>query len=111
MHYYDSNGLVDGEVPAGKPCPYLDACGLRNDNCPSEERGNLRMEHGFSCACARAISLMLDGAKKKGTELSGVHPVLCMICKESYRYTSVQGSTGLCTPCLNASLAKEAPLA
>jgi len=50
----NANGLVDGDIPAGRPCPFLSECGLRMDRCPSPT--NLKL-HGFSCGCARAFSI------------------------------------------------------
>ena len=50
----NANGLVGGDIPAGQPCPFLSECNLRMDRCPSPE--NL-LPHGFSCGCARAISI------------------------------------------------------
>lgn len=65
MDYYNENGLVGGEIPAGQECPFLKECGLRTDNCPSRERGNIRRNHGFSCAAARAFSLVKSNEKSK----------------------------------------------
>jgi len=53
--FLDSNGLVDGNIPKGKPCPFLNKCGLRNERCPTEEKPN--NEFNYSCAAARAWSL------------------------------------------------------
>lgn len=49
------SNLVDGNIPAGEPCLYLDDCKLRNDNCPSAN--NLK-QRPFSCAAARAHAMM-----------------------------------------------------
>lgn len=54
MGYCNSNGLVDGNIPAGKPCPFLDECGLRFDRCPTPDKPK---EVDFSCAAARLFSL------------------------------------------------------
>lgn len=45
--------LIDGNIPAGKPCPWERQCGLRHDHCPTAEvpRGV-----DFSCALARGLS-------------------------------------------------------
>ena len=63
LDFYNSNGLEDGRIPAGKECPFLAECRIRNDNCPSEARGNVRHEHAFSCGGARAISIAKESQK------------------------------------------------
>jgi hypothetical protein len=32
------NGLVNGNIPAGKPCPFLSSCKKKHDLCPTEEK-------------------------------------------------------------------------
>jgi hypothetical protein len=49
--------LINGLIAKGEPCPYLDRCGLRTENCPSVEFDNIRTEIEFSCGCARAFDL------------------------------------------------------
>lgn len=46
-----SLGLVDGDIPKGQACPFLDKCGFKTENCPTQEKPNL--EHNYSCAAAR----------------------------------------------------------
>ena len=53
--YLNSNGLENGRIPAGKPCPFLTECGLRMDRCPSPEA---LKENPFSCAAARLHSMI-----------------------------------------------------
>lgn len=65
MSYTNSNGLVDGNIPAGSPCPFVEGCGMKNERCPTE--GNVK-PHAFSCALARLNSLIAD-VKKKGESL------------------------------------------
>lgn len=54
-HFLDDNGLVDGNIPKGQACPFLQKCGLRVDGCPTKEKPNNL--HNYSCAAARAHSL------------------------------------------------------
>ena len=42
--------LVDGNIPAGKACPFLDECGFKKDGCPTVEKPKV---NSFSCAGAR----------------------------------------------------------
>jgi hypothetical protein len=51
----NANGLVDGDIPAGKPCPFADECGFRTERCPTEES---RHAWEFSCGAARAFSMV-----------------------------------------------------
>ena len=67
MKYYNANGLVHGNIPADKECPFWETCGRRTENCPSESNGNLR-SHPFSCALARLASLVKLGEEKKREE-------------------------------------------
>lgn len=54
LEYLNKNGLVDGRIPAGKPCAYAGICPLRMERCPTKD--SLR-EVDFSCASARYFSL------------------------------------------------------
>jgi hypothetical protein len=49
------DGLVDGKIPRGKPCPWLSLCQLKNEDCPTIEHPN---ENDLSCGMAilRSIS-------------------------------------------------------
>ena len=65
MSYTNSNGLVNGNIPAGQPCPFAAECGRKNEHCPVP--GKVK-PNDFSCALARLNSLIADG-KKKGESL------------------------------------------
>lgn len=52
--YLDCNGLVNGLIPKGKPCPFLDRCKLVNERCPSESH---QPPGNYSCASARLWSI------------------------------------------------------
>lgn len=56
MSYLNTNGLVDGNIPANKPCPFYAECKRKTGYCPSET--NL-LAHTFSCALARLNSIIL----------------------------------------------------
>lgn len=51
----NTNGLVDGNIPAGIPCPFEDVCNWKMDHCPTKD--NLK-QINTSCAAARAHSLV-----------------------------------------------------
>lgn len=55
MSYLNSNGLEDGNIPAGQPCPFWESCKMRTDNCPSQSQPKPR---AFSCALARLNSMI-----------------------------------------------------
>jgi hypothetical protein len=55
MGYYNENGLVDGNIPIGKACPFIDECKLKMDRCPTQEKPKTVP---FSCAAARLHSLL-----------------------------------------------------
>lgn len=59
------NGLVDGNIPAGKPCPWWGNCSMKVEGCPSDK--NLK-PRAFSCALARLNSI-IDSGKKEGRKL------------------------------------------
>lgn len=46
--------LVDGNIPAGQPCPFIDQCSLKNEGCPTKEAVKLGM---YSCAAARFMDM------------------------------------------------------
>lgn len=52
----NSNGLVNGNIPKGQPCPFHVNCKMGNERCPVE--GNTK-EVDFSCAAARAHSMVV----------------------------------------------------
>lgn len=54
IDYLNLNGLVDGLIPVGKACPFLSECELATSFCPNGSNRNV----DFSCAAARALSLM-----------------------------------------------------
>lgn len=60
LEWLNKNGLEDGLIPAAKECPFLTECLHRTNNCPSEERGNIRIHHSFSCGAARFLSLLKE---------------------------------------------------
>jgi hypothetical protein len=52
--YLNENGLVNGLIPAGEPCPFLDRCKFKVHTCPGVD-GKMKVNH-FSCAAARLHS-------------------------------------------------------
>lgn len=44
------NQLVDGNIPAGKECPFLEGCNFKTGVCPTKENPRVK---DFSCAAAR----------------------------------------------------------
>lgn len=58
--YLNNNGLEDGNIPVGKPCPFLANCRLRNDSCPNDKNPRTR---AYSCAMARLHSMIAEEAK------------------------------------------------
>lgn len=48
--YENANGLVDGKIPKGNPCPFYSRCKMKTGNCPTQEHPK---EVNFSCALAR----------------------------------------------------------
>jgi len=60
--FLDSNGLVDGNIPPNQPCPFFKKCKMKTNICPS--CGNEK-EHRFSCALARAHSIMKERNETK----------------------------------------------
>ena len=53
VSYLNSNGLEDGRIPAGNPCPFLKKC-HPTFQCPGE-LGVYQVP--YSCGLARAFSL------------------------------------------------------
>jgi hypothetical protein len=64
-NYTNLNGLVDGNIPAGQPCPFIGQCTMKNERCPTE--GNVK-PCAYSCALARLHSVLAEG-KKRGESL------------------------------------------
>ena len=57
MDYENANGLVDGNIPAGKACPFLSECNFKEHRlarCPTTEAPK---QVDYSCAAARLFSL------------------------------------------------------
>ena len=57
MDYHNKNGLVRGKVPSGVPCPFVKRCSSVSERCPTAEH---LLEHEFSCARARLMSLCIE---------------------------------------------------
>jgi hypothetical protein len=57
---WNENGIVDGCVPAGRPCPFYGRCALRDEKCP---HGDALKQVPFSCAAVRGWSLCVDDEK------------------------------------------------
>lgn len=57
--------LVDGNIPAGKPCPFAAKCTMKVPHCPTED--NLKQQP-FSCALAR-LNQVIENGKQKGRRL------------------------------------------
>jgi hypothetical protein len=60
--YVNTNGLVHGNIPAGKPCPFEDDCKVKMNRCPTKD--SLKTVD-FSCAAARAHSLIKNSEGEK----------------------------------------------
>lgn len=52
--FLNRNGLVNGIILAGTPCPFEEECVILNDRCP--QKNDLK-EYPYSCAAARAFSM------------------------------------------------------
>lgn len=57
IDFRNKHGLVNGLIPKGKPCPFKKQCALSNERCPTKDNPK---EVDFSCAAARAFSMMED---------------------------------------------------
>ena len=53
--HLNTNGLVAGDIPAGRACPFRFGCPHRTARCP--DKANL-LAWPFSCASARACSML-----------------------------------------------------
>lgn len=47
--------LVQGLIPKGQPCPFLQDCGLRVGRCPTQEQPK---QVDYSCAAARLHDML-----------------------------------------------------
>lgn len=65
MSYLNENGLVDGNIPAGQPCPWWSKCSMKVERCPSEKNPK---KVDYSCALAR-LNSTIDSSKKEGRKL------------------------------------------
>jgi hypothetical protein len=65
MSYCNDNGLVNGNIPAGKPCPWWKSCNMKVERCPSEAKPK---EVDYSCALAR-LNSCIDSGKREGKKL------------------------------------------
>lgn len=61
----NENGLVNGLIPAGKPCPWWSKCSMKVARCPSESNPKVV---DYSCALAR-LNSVIDSGKKEGRKL------------------------------------------
>jgi hypothetical protein len=61
LDHTNTNGLVNGDIPANQPCPFHTTCPMIFERCPTPENLN---PHPFSCACARMQSIILNGQKR-----------------------------------------------
>lgn len=52
----NAGGLVGGMIPAGKACPFLKNCSMKNGTCPTK---TVTKPVDFSCAAARAHAMLL----------------------------------------------------
>ena len=62
MSYLNENGLVDGNIPAGNPCPFIKGCNMKIERCPGV--GPVKSVD-YSCALARLNSTIAEGKKRK----------------------------------------------
>jgi hypothetical protein len=53
MKYLNQNGLANGKIIAGIPCPWRDKCYHKTKRCPDE---NNILDNPYSCATARLFS-------------------------------------------------------
>ena len=65
IKWLDSNGLVDGKIPAGTGCHMATSCKMREERCPTDDKP---LEWPFSCALARLGSMVkLENGSKPRT--------------------------------------------
>ena len=65
MSYLDVNGLVAGNIPAGKACPWWSKCNMKVERCPSEAAPKTV---DYSCALAR-LNSTIDSNKLSAKSL------------------------------------------
>jgi hypothetical protein len=58
--HLNTNGLVDGNIPAGHSCPFLADCLTRRAWCPSNDGMQALRDVPYSCAAARAHSMIAN---------------------------------------------------
>lgn len=56
--FLNSNGLINGKIPAGEPCPFGSECECRSENCPQLGSYVHLLGSAYSCGFARAFSLV-----------------------------------------------------
>lgn len=61
--YLNANKLINGLIPAGQACPFLDKCKFKVHTCPSEEKPR---SNNFSCAAARLHSAIAEATDAPG---------------------------------------------
>ncbi len=61
-NWLNSNGLVDGSIPAGGACFVADGCKIRTAYCPTKDSPR---DVPFSCALVRLMSIMALNKKKR----------------------------------------------
>lgn len=72
--HLNTNGLVDGNIPAGQSCPFVERCSARTTRCPVD---NDTLPWPFSCAAARAHSI---GLNPQPCTRAYVHDCRCLKC-------------------------------
>jgi hypothetical protein len=69
LDFLNANGLVDGLIPIGDPCPFHETCAYKTGNCPTEDNPK---QNPFSCGLARLHSiLLLRTAENDGRAAAG----------------------------------------
>jgi len=54
IEFWNANGLKNGIIPAGRPCPWISSCAKKTKECPKETRPHL---DGYSCDQSRLFSI------------------------------------------------------
>lgn len=63
--FHNTNGLVDGRIPKGVQCPFKDKCIFATYKAGVVCRRPDVMDFNFSCASARAFSLIANSEREK----------------------------------------------